>query len=293
MMINWNLAFLSMVFLTLNQACDSYNSFELDLDYKGNKLVIDGFFNVDSINILVSRSTSIVDTFKYSDLKLSNPKVVIREKDGPFLLELTSQNGFTFKAKNVGLKVGKAYQVQASADNIASAETDWIVIPELITLDSFQTEPYRRNDVIGHVLQFNIKDPAEENFYFINFRATLDGLKSKNSTQGWPFDEQINGNCYNGGSFSDQCFNGKKLTLKYVVKTHQSFKPRDNNGEQGNGLIIRFANLSKQAHLGRNQGSGDDIIEGLNEPAPTYTNVKNGYGLVFAFNSRDYVIKLQ
>jgi Domain of unknown function (DUF4249) len=282
----------SLIFFALSQSCET-DSFELDLKYKGDKIVIGGYISVDSLHLTISRSANLVDSFRINDLKLINPKVVIRERDGAFSQQLSSQDGFRFIAKNIGLQVGKAYQIQVTADKLAPAETDWILIPELVTIDSFKTEPYRRNEVIGHVLDFNLKDPLGENFYFIDFKATLRGAKSRNSTQGWPFDEQINGNCYNAGLFDDMCFDGKNPTFKYVVKTSQVFQRRGNEEEQGDQLIIRFGSVSKQLHLARSQGSGDDIIEGLNEPPPTYTNVKNGYGLVFAFNAKDYVINLK
>lgn len=92
-------------------------------------------------------------------------------------------------------------------------------------------------------------------------------------------------NFYRGFLLTDEGRDGKELTLKFTLSGLE-YSYRDDQIECRSSCRISLSSISKSYYMYRRskalQKEQNDILgeAGLREPIPTYSNVRNGYGLV-------------
>lgn len=211
--------------------------------------------------------------------------------------------------------------VYASHFNPVAAST---VIPPQTTIALVDTAAYLRRDDWGVAWDYLDADlllydpPGERKYYLLSFTPrqtwrkgtreicgdTLDrapflwlDIYSKEDffLQNADLSDSFDGHRSAGASFlfTDDFKNGKPFRLHFTFSNvHYSY--RDDTLSCVNTCRITLRAVSESYYLYRRskilQKEQDDILgeTGLREPFPTYTNVKNGYGLLAAWQETTY-----
>lgn len=268
--------------------CDSDVTGKLQSDYAGDRLTLSGFFSVDTISLTVGKSTDAFSPIERGELLAKNPQVYIEDEGGTFQFKLTLSDSAHFYAGKIGLIAGKKYRIVASADNLDAVESNFMQIPDLLSIQNLTFKNLPISGRITNELSFDIQDSPNPDHYFFDI-----AIKKANLLQTAPFwvpEDGILDNCYAVFVFTDLCFNGKRTNLTYRVSPDGFFKGF--KGPQvADSIVIRFGGISEEAYRSQLAMPVDDgFIEGINEPPLTYSNIKNGYGVVFAHSLKDYTI---
>jgi hypothetical protein len=280
-----------LVFLALSfWHCDTNIVATLKDNYTGDRITISGSICVDSINLVIGKSTDAYSTINEAKLTALNIYAFIEDESKTLNYKLSSVDGINFKAGNIGLKPGSTYRIVVSADNLKTAMTDWITIPQPTTLENITSIKNPASGRVSNDVSFSFQDQPGIDYYF--FRAALVKSKVYSGALVAIPDEIINGSCYAIGVFKDQCFEGKKISLTYQVYTDSYFSGF--KGSQiGDSIAFRFGKVSKEVYLNQlAQPTDDGIISGINEPPLSYSNVQNGYGVVYAYHLKDYKLAI-
>jgi hypothetical protein len=258
----------------------------LKSDYKWDKISIIGSLSLDSVIIYVSKSTDTYSEVTEAELEVQQAKVYI-EDEGTFHYDLVSADGKHFQAQILGLKIGRKYKIFASANNLPSVETDWIIIPEITIIEDLNVIKTNGSYRSPNQISFSFEDKIGANYYYLDIVLKKANLIGNVASSPPSFTESA---CYDIFAFSDMCFEGKKAILQYTSYSETIF-PRTKGYQVADFIIIRFGGVSEQVYKEKlASNSGYDLISSINEPPLTYTNVKNGYGVVFAHNLKDYVL---
>lgn len=282
-----NILCICILFITLFR-CDSNVIGKLKSDYEGDKITLTGFLTTDTILLIIGKSTEAFGNVSPDEFKAKNPQVFIESEDGHFRHTFFSSDGIHFSAGKIGLLAEKSYKLTVTAADLPTVETAFIEIPENITIENLKTIAIPGSGRITNEISFSIQDKSNPNYYF--FDVGIQKGTSQNTAPFWVPEDGIADNCYSVFAFQDLCFNGKVINLTYRLSPDGYFKGF--NGLQvADSIIIRFGGVSKEVYLSQLAVPIDDgFIEGINEPPLTYSNVKNGYGVVFAHSLQDYVV---
>jgi hypothetical protein len=277
--------------LLLLAACESNIDWEFSGKYEGDKLALSGFLSPDSVHVFVSKSTNPLRDFTSEDLVARNPKVFLLDANGQIIREINSTDQRKFRLGEARLIPGQSYKIRAMAEGLKTVETDLITIPQLVILE--QTE-YKLgtfgNDTV-HQVRITFTDlPAKQ--YYTFGGALKKGTQLARSNTVVP-DKEFAEGCYSPSLFTDLCFQEKRVGLTYLL-FREAYFPIEKRRIPGESIVIRFGLVSEQAFLqGQSVPIDEGIIEGVNEPPVAYSNVKNGYGVVYAYNVRDYPISFK
>jgi hypothetical protein len=284
--------YLVVIFSFLNSACsDSYKGTLTDL-YPGDQLSVNGFIGLDSLYILVGKTANPYSAvFTDSDLIAENSRVFILDQDDVLIDEVFSIDGIHFTKSLTGLKPNAKYYIKVSAANLPVAETELIEIPTFVPIDSLNI--IENNPLFGNSFQLNVffKDIPEVDYYFTEIGVIGENGVGRNATTG-VINEEINSACYRIGAFDDGCFqNGTGLLQFGVIKDYQF---GSSAYQSARFLVLRIGSVSKSIYdYYQSLPTDDALIDGLNEPSITYSNVKNGVGYVFGQNWKDIKVELK
>jgi hypothetical protein len=284
---NYTINIVLLFLLFVASGCKSDITNELKSNYKGDKISITGALSLDSVNLYVGKTTDAFSEVTIDEIEAQQAKAYIEDETRTFHYDLESTNGKLFRAKKIGLQVGKKYKVFASAKDLKSVETDWILIPDAVVVEDLIVRKTAGSYRSPNEITFSFQDKVGINFYFLNI--VLKREKLLGTVPSFVPTESESA-CYDISIFNDICFEGKKATLRYGSFGETNF-PSIKGYQLADSIIIRFGGISEQWYkLKLSSNTGDDLIDGINEPPLTYTNVKNGYGVVFAHNLKDYVL---
>jgi hypothetical protein len=260
-------------FLLLLTRCQSEIEPDLTKNYAGDKLTLQGSISSDSVRIQLSQSLSPFETHNYDDFFVKNGKIMVKDETGTTLSILQSSDNFTFIDRKKDLfKIGKKYKVFASADGLPSVETDWVVIPEK-TIQTLDIQQIGERD--GRYTALVKDEPMALNYYHSVF---IPMYKGKLYTV---YRTAENNECIPSATFNDKCFDGTTLNLSFLFPAFvisAGFTKVDT-------VFYRFGNVSEEAFLlSESKKTNGEIGLGGSEPIPSYSNVKNGYGVVFGQN---------
>ena len=269
--------------LLLLSACDSRLEADLNPSYEGNKITLNGFLSPDSSWIQLTQSVSPFLNHSESDFFVKNGKIWIENKEGNLVLALTSQDGFNFRDYSNILLAGQGYKIKASADGLNLVETDLVEIPIKIKKINFSTLQPTDLGRGSFTLSF-FNNAAFPTYYNINaISLSKEGIGSVNIAA----DKDVIKNKCNFFrlTFSSDCLDENESQLSYRY-------------ESGNGLnvaldsfVCRFGTVSESAFLYAktlDNGNESALFDGINDPIPSFSNVKNGYGVVFGQNWETY-----
>ncbi len=266
-------------------SCDSEIQPSIRSNFEGTKLALQGFFTLDSISVVFSQSIDpTVKITNYDPFKVKNGSVKIESQTGGLSYQLSSKDGVLFKAYKIGVQAGQSYRLVAQADGFQPVKTEWISIPKSVQVQKLRCTSVNSSGVKTNELSFEISDSGERNFYFIEI-----GVKKGNDLRTAVFDVATRNSCYPERTFSNTCFIGKSVNLQYKLWTESQFKG-SKEMQVADSIVLRFGLIYRNASHSQTSSNSGGLIPGLNEPAPSYSNVIGGIGYVGAYNLKDYVI---
>jgi Domain of unknown function (DUF4249) len=275
------------IFIVAIQACDSEITPSIQSNFEGAKLAVQGSISIDSVYLILSQSVDPTTRVRNFDpYKVKNGSIYIESEDGGLRFQLNSNDGLTFKAYKIGLKSGKSYRVVAKADGFQSVNTNWILLPPAVAVQNLRCNQLSTSGVKRNELSFGFEDSGEKNFYFVDL-----GIKKGDRLTNAVFDIATRNSCFPDRIFNNSCFSGRSLNLSYNLRTEAQFEG-GNETQLADSIQLRFGLISEElfrAYQTSNRNDGG-LISGLNEPAPSFSNVIGGIGYVYALNLKDYVI---
>lgn len=283
---------------------------ELDLPEKPASLVVNGFFNPDSVfSVSVSKSQYILDNAPIT--KINN--AVVSVFDGDVFLEQLSfySDGNYFSSQNIKPQAGKKYKLTVSASGFNQAEaTDAAPAGTEITgVDTgnffFENEKYFE-------VKIRFRDnPAENNFYhlqlfgsfrFFIFDSTgqqvIDTISYNEPTEFQSRDlifDDKNWFDNSGAMFSDELFATKGEYQLSVYLYAYSYSPDTAMGSYSfDELEVSLKSVSRDyyryvvSYQKYKESNGNPFAE----PVQVFNNVSNGFGIFAGYSGTRYTINL-
>jgi Domain of unknown function (DUF4249) len=269
--------------LCLLLSCESKVAYNIKDNFEGAKMTLNGYLSPNLIRIRLSKTVSSSTNFEKEDFIVQDATLQLFDENDLLLKKLYSTDTLNFIDSSLILVAGHKYKIKANAPDLESIETEWIYLPAPVILNSIDTtigQPINGDYSSKVTLKFN-DNPSERNYYFTQFfgRKTGENVFGTYANQ-----DEI---CFPLPAYSDQCFNGQQGVLTCEVERFYYFKQYGSCDT----ILIRFGSTDETYFKSIDATRGvEELIENVNDPAPTYTNVKNGYGVVFGQNWRDYYI---
>jgi Domain of unknown function (DUF4249) len=278
--------------------CESNIKGELKDLAEPEKLSIYGMVSPDSVWVQLGKSVNPYKNNKINDFSLTGGQIWLINDQNQVIQALSTKDNKNYYFRNAKLKVGNAYKIRASAKGFETVESSLVIIPDICTPDFTVLLPtYKQLNVQAVDLSLGFTDnAATKDYYLINYLRIYKGVVGE-VLGGNLKNYEANKACYERGQlFTDECFNGKKK----VELTYTFLAPLGTyNGkaiDEGIGTIwMRFGKVSKEYYELYPSGKDESgIVPGLSDPLPTKTNIKNGYGVVFAQSwQENYYFKVE
>ncbi len=264
---------------------DTYN-----VNYAGDKLVVNAVIEANiGVTVALSKSQSPIGNIPNDGYDIKNGRVWLYQND-TLVAEMTLNVKGKYTINNFKPQAKKSYRLKAVANNLDTVESLPVVMPDAPIVSSFilkEDSTLRTSQAKGAVrfsvvLRDNI---SEKNFYFLDSytqinRDSIDDNHVKHLLPGY-------GSCEfyayaNLISFTDRCFNGIDFEVEYAAEHNKKgTKVIELSGIDGN--FLTYLNSLEQP------GS---LELGFSEPKLAVSNIKNGYGIFFAKNTKTFSLKL-
>jgi hypothetical protein len=287
----------------------------LDIPYSGDKLVLWGKLKAGSpIRIQLTRTFNPVGLIP-KDVTVSDAKVelLVDGKESIELSSLASERGVYVSDRMI--QAGATYIVKASAPTLPTAESAAVLIP----LDLPDVTVIRTRNVPGEInhqtrqdlvsLYFTERQPGIEKYYTLTFLSYYEKdtipAHSYGATDNIPAKEE---DCHTwatekistyysevaGRTFDryaslflmkSACLPDPKTPVKFYIETS---KGGFDNPQWASKVTMRVEAVTKEAFdyakIEYDQPEGVDLL--VLPPQRALTNIKNGYGLIFASNEK-------
>ena len=279
---------LLLLTLSVISSCsqDTYN-----VNYEGDKLVVNAVIEANKgVTVALSKSQSPIGNIPDDGYNIKNGRVWLYQND-TLVAEMTLNVKGKYTINNFKPQAKKSYRLKAVANNLDTAESLPVVMPDAPIISSFilkQDSTLRVNQSRGAILfSFLLKDDiSEKNFYFLDSyvqvnrdstdRGRLKGLLP-------PGYEACEFYAYsNLVSFTDRCFNGTDFKIDYTSE----------HNKKGT-IVIELSGIDGHFLTYLNSLEQPGSLElGFSEPKLAVSNIKNGYGIFFAKNTKTFSLKL-
>jgi hypothetical protein len=287
--------FIVLLILHLFAGCTGRQIDDIQLDYIGDQLTLVGYISPTEIKIKAGKTQPSDVSFFLSALRPPpDTKLQLLDEKDSVICQLDLSDNSFFLKNDLQLEIGAYYRVRATALGFATVESSLLLIPE--PLSDLEIQPIQDIDDLGipgataGKLAFSFTDRSPERaYYHINF-----GLKKDTATYTpgvWIINEQWQEQCYSINIFSDDCFNERNVELQYGFQKVISALSQTPKADT---FLMQFGPATSDLYhyYKNNIINNDGLIDGINEPPLTYTNLTNGYGVVFAQNWKEYKIAL-
>jgi len=306
--------FIFILLLLFLAGCKETN-LDMDIPYAGDKLVLWGKLKAGApIRIQVTRTFNPVGSIP-EDVTVADAKVelLVDGKEAIELSALASEKGVYISDRVV--EAGLTYIVKASAPLLPSAES----APVLVPLDVPDVDVVRIRDVPGEInrqtrqdlisLYFTEQQAEVESYYTLTFLSYFDkdtlSASPYGATDNIPAKEEDchtwstekNSTYYSEAAgltfdrasrvflMKSKCLPDLKIPIKFYIETS---KGNFDTPKWASKVTMRVEVVTKEAFdyakIEYDQPEGIDLL--VLPPQRALTNIKNGYGLIFASNEK-------
>lgn len=269
-------------------------SIDLNEIYTGDKIVLNGFVDLDSGCIVnLSKTAPSSGQHLNSELKFSDARLFLLE-NGDTITELKGDSNGRFTSTNYKPTVGSKYKVVAVSTKLPNCSSEEVILLDKPQLKNINTK-IKENLIFGRMgllFYFNLTYQTGNSNYFI-YTAFKDkerdlGITFLNKQEFRQTDnpcEYFNGDYYAG--FNTKCFQSSD-TLSFAGDYTSGFN-LDSTGQIATikNYSLVLTHISSELYnyiLSRNQPKG--IEAAFVQPNILFTNIKNGYGIFYATNSQ-------
>ena len=267
---------------------------DYNLQFEGNKLVFNGLLTEKGISATLTKSVNPAILNKPEDVLVEGGHVWLYRND-TLLIELSKLSKDKFESKNMIPQIGVSYEIKAVAAGFDTLYSKNIQLPAPPIIRSYT---FVKNDtlaintsygaslftaILGDDTITNIKN----NYMIDSYVRT----KTDSVITGY-----LKGTIYNGNTssscefdsyvnipfFTDKCFNGSDYKI-YYFSEHQ----------RKGTMVLEFSSINED-FLKYLRSLDQPLGLELNfaEPKIQYSNIKNGYGIFVAKNTKSFTLKL-
>lgn len=268
-----------------NYSCNLYN---YNTDEFEERLVINAILYSDSLSMHLSKTTSATDEviFKEEKLLINNAIVVFKDISigKEYDLVSTGKGRYVIKEKFVAIP-NHVYVIKVSVNGFPDTISEEVIMPQKPMISYKNVEKakllFQNDEQKAVTIDFTLLDEMNtKNHYNIRsssvaiFEEYLPNIKLSEGCELLP---SI------GGTFSDKCFADDKLLIDCLVQY-----------PKGNEYIeISFNGISQSLYkYYQNRDKAEGLEAAFVEPSINYSNIKNGYGVFVAINSKKLKIKI-
>ena len=261
-----------------------------NINYDGDKLVVNALIEANvGVTVALSKSQSPIGKIPNDGYNVKNGRVWLFQND-TLVAEMTLNAKGKFTINNFKPQARKRYRLKAVAQSLDTVESLSVVMPDAPTINSYilkQDTSFNYNKSRGGIFfSVNLKDSAnEKNFYYLDSYVQVNRDSSYNGflkglLPGFAACEF--NSLGNRITFTDKCFNGNDFLVDY-------FSEHDKKGT----IIIELSGIDGNFLTYLNEYEQPSSLElGFSEPNLAVSNIKNGYGIFFAKNTRTFRLKL-
>jgi hypothetical protein len=304
--------FLLLVFLA---GCKE-TSLDMNIPYAGDKLVLWGKLKAGApIRIQVTRTFNPVGAIP-EDVTVSNAKVelLVDGKEYIELSPLTSEKGIYVSDRLI--QAGATYIVKASAPTLPTAESAPVLVPSdlpNVTVERIRNVPGEINHQTGQdlvSLYFKEQQPETESYYTLTFLSYYEkdtvSASPYGATDNIPAKEE---DCHTWATekistfysevlertfdrsarvfiMKSKCLPDPRIPIRFYIETGKGNLQYD--PQWASKVTMRIEVVTKEAFdyakIEYDQPEGVDLL--VLPPQRALTNIKNGYGLIFASNEK-------
>ena len=274
---------------------------DIDLPEQEPVMVINAIIEADKPLIVnVSKSIGIFDTTKQYNIE--NAIVEIYE-NGNYKEKLNYTKDGNYISNLVIPKNGNKYKVIASAPGYqeVSAETDIpfndVKVSNIIIKDSVN---FNLNNIVNGItteasVSFTIHDPPETNYYNLEMTYIDSSNQIEYSIYISVSDSKLEIlNNYENLLFIDRSFNGKDIRIEVFFNSYYLNLPEYySSGEPPPYILFNISTVSHEFYLYKKTSLEQSlsIDNPFAEPAPVYSNIKNGLGIFSGKNNNYFEIR--
>lgn len=281
---------------------------EIDINYDGNKLVVNSFFNPDSvISLRLSHSEFILKAPRFEPVE--GASAILLDENGEMLDEMSYAGNGLYKS-TVKPQRGQAYQIKVekegypvvTARDKVPADTARVIKVETKILDtnfdqlslSFWVDDPEGNDYY-EVYAFAkskvyYEPPADSTITYYN-RLYISSNEA--IFHGFDYDNpgRVRGVIL---GFEDDLFEGTttKITLRADLYRYRPCQAQKCKNEYTIILFLRKTSESYYRYKTSIKRQNESVDNPFSEPVPVYNNIKNGLGIFAGFNTGRYTTKL-
>ena len=269
---------------------------EYKLPYSGDKIVLNGLLNPDSvIQIRVSKSIPVGQEVAIEQIVISDAIVELWEDSVKIENLYYIQQGIYRSSSQFKPQINKGYRIKVSAINLPPAETETVYIPEIPRLtDAHFTDSIAisSNQAVVGKMRFEVMQTLLADYYWIDFRGYKNGaLKYPNQT--WiRADANSCGEdhfgMYASFIFSDKCQPFPHFPIQIETETGD-YEGRFDSIKVAIAKINPLFYTYQKAIAHQPIGGFDSAFS---EGKPLPSNVKGGYGIVVGFSQVGLVFAL-
>jgi hypothetical protein len=299
---------LSMILLAapfLMMGCEK--NVQIEIPVKAPSLVLNAWLEKNQVfQITVGKSQSILAPRNTSgqwgeNYVVKNAVPVIYENDIPIDTLVYQPTDFTYTSShNKNVRAGFSYTVKVNAPGFTQVEAK-TAVPSQSAIASVSRAKNARtnsNNVTYDEVTIKLNDPAETNFYLVQFFGASYGgggtqpiyCVSTNDKDVEPIgdnaDPLATDNCYDGGRLllKDVNFNGAQKIVRFFVESMQLADYVEPTGKI-NRPYVKVMRVTEDyfrflKSYSNYYSSNDNPFA---EPVNVYGNVKNGYGIFSAY----------
>jgi hypothetical protein len=265
--------------------------YDYDVNYEGDKLVVNGLIEANvGVNIILSKSHSPAGRFKFEELNIKTGRVWLYQNDTLVGEMKAVNNQGKFSLERFMPQEGKRYKIKAVAEGLDTITSENVVVPLSPILDSVfikKDDAFVVNSGMSSAFfSMKIRDiDNQKNFYLLDSYVQI---KNDSTYNGYlrsiinPIEScefESNSNIH---VFTDKCFDGDSYKIEY-------FTEHENKGT----LIVQISVIDALFHkYFQNLEQPTGLELGFSEPKLAISNIKNGYGVFVAKNTKSYSLKL-
>ncbi len=320
-----NILSASFVIILLSGCMKILNDFEFE--DKDPKIVVQAKFNPDSIaRVFVTRS---LDMFDRREVKMLSDATVnlFSEETGPIVFRNDSSGWYSIDSEQIAS--GKNYRLEIEAEGYPKASSEFLVpvVPEMDRIDTSKIREvgggYHYGSMVKGKCTLHFNDnPETEDYYVVSMKQKIpqyiwgDSWEPIDTTYFYnfaninsksPYLELIYRN-YGGYQrnneytdwygqkliFSDKLFNGNSDVSIEIIFNPEYIEVSDTEEVPEKFIDIFFSSVDKhfyeyastKAEINRSEGNP------LAEPVTPYSNVIDGYGLVYGVSEKKIAVNI-
>lgn len=300
---------ISILILLLSLVSCRGKEVDVPLPFEGEKLVVWGKLEVGKpVRIQVMKSFSALG--ELPENPVVNAAKVFLYKNSNLMATLPNLDKNGNYGSDLIIESGATYRVTVEADGMPTAESEEIEIPEAIPNMKFtiqkNTQPELNPNTPQNLVSIQFNEPIDNSFMEISFLSHFSTVSSSGAFFSARNSMTSDKDCYEfTHSFSDLyrrnfLFNGACVAanspLRFSLMAQRSFyNPQTNEGgtQYVQRISMKLATFSKAwftyTKVIENQPDGLDLL--VLPPQKAYTNIKNGYGLVYGYISKEIQIR--